>query len=94
MSQKETNRQTLYRHVAPDGTPRKDGLKVIEAGQARHRTERNSERHGVPRFSVHLLLGPLKTETFGNGVGLLHLNRFFRTFGADKKRKSPAINNL
>jgi hypothetical protein len=24
----------------------------------------------------------LKTENFGNGVGLLHLNRFFRTFGA------------
>jgi hypothetical protein len=24
----------------------------------------------------------------------LHLNRFFRTFGAGKKRKSPAINNL
>jgi hypothetical protein len=24
----------------------------------------------------------------------LHSNRFFRTFGADKKQKSPAINNL
>jgi len=30
-------RQTLYRHVAPDGTLRKDGLKVVEGGQARHR---------------------------------------------------------
>jgi hypothetical protein len=24
----------------------------------------------------------LKTENVGNGVGLLHLNRIFRTFGA------------
>jgi len=30
-------RQTLYRHVTPDGTLRKDGLKVVEGGQARHR---------------------------------------------------------
>jgi hypothetical protein len=30
-------RQTLHRHVAPDGTLRKDGLKLIEAGQTRHR---------------------------------------------------------
>jgi hypothetical protein len=50
MGQKETKvadlcseltitRQTLYRHVAPDGTLRKDKLKVIEAGQTwlRHR---------------------------------------------------------
>jgi hypothetical protein len=26
-------RQTLYRHVAPDGTLRKDGLKVVEGGK-------------------------------------------------------------
>jgi hypothetical protein len=32
----------------------------------------------------------LKTENVGNGVGLLHLNRFFRTFGADKRR-SPLL---
>jgi DNA invertase Pin-like site-specific DNA recombinase len=48
MGQKETKvadlcselnitRQTLYRHVAPDGKLRKDGLKVIEAGRTRHR---------------------------------------------------------
>jgi hypothetical protein len=36
----------------------------------------------------------LKTENVGNGLGLLHLNRFFRTFGANKKQKSPAFNNL
>jgi hypothetical protein len=36
----------------------------------------------------------LKPENVGNGVGLLHLNRFFRTFGANKKQKSPAFNNL
>ncbi len=30
-------RQTLYRHVAPDGTLRKDGLKVVESGKTRHR---------------------------------------------------------
>jgi hypothetical protein len=29
-------RQTLYRHVAPDGTLRKDGLKVIEGGKIRY----------------------------------------------------------
>jgi hypothetical protein len=27
--------QTLYRHVAPDGTLRKDGLKVVEGGKIR-----------------------------------------------------------
>jgi DNA invertase Pin-like site-specific DNA recombinase len=48
MGQKETKvadlcselnitRQTLYRHVAPDGTLRKDGLKVVEGGQTRNR---------------------------------------------------------
>jgi len=48
MGQKETKvtdlwrelaitRQTLYQHVAPDGTLRKNGLKVVEGGQARHR---------------------------------------------------------
>ena len=47
MGQKETKvtdlcselaitRQTLYRHVAPDGTLRKDGLKVVEGGKMRH----------------------------------------------------------
>jgi hypothetical protein len=48
MGQKETKvadlckelaitRQTLYRHVAPNGTLRKDGLKVVEGGQTRNR---------------------------------------------------------
>ena len=47
MGQKETKvtdlcnelgvtRQTLYRHVAPDGTLREDGLKVVEGGKTRH----------------------------------------------------------
>jgi hypothetical protein len=47
MGQKETKvadlctelgitRQTLYRHVAPDGTLRKDGLKVVEGGKTRN----------------------------------------------------------
>jgi hypothetical protein len=47
MGQKETKvadlcaelgitRQTLYRHVAPDGTPRKDGLKVVEGAKTRN----------------------------------------------------------
>jgi hypothetical protein len=46
MGQKETKvrdlcselaitRQTLYRHVAPDGTLRADGLKVVEGGKIR-----------------------------------------------------------
>jgi hypothetical protein len=29
-------RQTLYGHVAPDGTLRKDGLQVIEGGKIRY----------------------------------------------------------
>ena len=48
MGQKETKvndlckelaitRQTLYRHVAPNGTLRNDGLKVIDGGQTRNR---------------------------------------------------------
>jgi DNA invertase Pin-like site-specific DNA recombinase len=48
MGQKETKvadlcselsitRQTLYRHVAPDGKLGKDGLSVIDAGRTRHR---------------------------------------------------------
>ena len=48
MGQKETKvadlckelaitRQTLYRHVAPNGTLRKDGLKVVEGRQTRNR---------------------------------------------------------
>jgi transposase-like protein len=48
MGQKETKvadlcselgitRQTLYRHVAPDGELRKDGQKVVEGGQVRNR---------------------------------------------------------
>jgi DNA invertase Pin-like site-specific DNA recombinase len=48
MGQKETKvadlcselgitRQTLYRHVAPDGALRKDGQKVVEGGQVRNR---------------------------------------------------------
>jgi hypothetical protein len=48
MGQKETKvadlckelaitRQTLYRHVAPNGTLRNDGLKVVDGGQTRNR---------------------------------------------------------
>jgi hypothetical protein len=29
-------RQTLYRHVAPDGMLRKDGLKVVQEGKIRY----------------------------------------------------------
>jgi hypothetical protein len=47
-----------YRHVAPDGTPRKDGLKASKPGSHGIARKRNSERHGLPRFPVHLLLGP------------------------------------
>ena len=34
-SELAVTRQTLYRHVAPDGTLRKDGLKVVEGGKIR-----------------------------------------------------------
>jgi hypothetical protein len=48
MGQKETKvadlcselaitRQTLYRHVAPNGMLRKDGLKIVESAKARYR---------------------------------------------------------
>jgi DNA invertase Pin-like site-specific DNA recombinase len=36
-SELNITRQTLYRHVAPDGKLGKDGLKVIEGGQTRNR---------------------------------------------------------
>jgi DNA invertase Pin-like site-specific DNA recombinase len=36
-SELNITRQTFYRHVAPDGTLRKDGLKVVEGGQTRNR---------------------------------------------------------
>jgi hypothetical protein len=39
------------------------------------------------------LLSRIRTLQSSAGVAL-HLNRFFRTFGADKKQKPPAINNL
>jgi hypothetical protein len=35
MSELAITRQTLYRHVAPDGTLRTDGLKVVEGGKIR-----------------------------------------------------------
>jgi DNA invertase Pin-like site-specific DNA recombinase len=34
-SEQPITRQTLYRHVAPNGTLRKDGLKVVEGGKIR-----------------------------------------------------------
>ena len=60
-------RQTLYRHVAPDGTLRKDGLKVLKVGRHGIGTERNSDRGGLPRFSVQLLLGPHRQEFWNAG---------------------------
>src|SRR5260370_31989639 len=69
MGQKETKvadlrselsitRQTLYRHVAPDGTLRKDRLKVIEAGQTWLRPERNSEPISYPGFPSNCYSDP------------------------------------
>jgi hypothetical protein len=63
MGQKETKvtdlcselgitRQTLYRHVAPDGTLRKDGLKVVEGGKIRSGKKKSLLRPGLTRFSV------------------------------------------
>jgi Resolvase, N terminal domain len=69
MGQKETKvadlcselsitRQTLYRHVAPDGTLRKDGLKVVEGRQTRN-------RHGKIQLPPWLTPGfrPIATRT-------------------------------
>jgi hypothetical protein len=43
-------------------------------------------------------LGSARSRIIGNFGGrpavTLHSNRFFRTFGANKKQKSPPINNL
>jgi hypothetical protein len=55
-------RQTLYRHIAPDGPLRQDGLKVVEEGKIRY-GKKNDCRDpaypiGLPRFSVQLLLRP------------------------------------
>jgi hypothetical protein len=35
-----------------------------------------------------------RVACYSIAVVALYLNRFFRTFGANKKQKSPAINNL
>jgi hypothetical protein len=39
-----------------------------------------------------------ETDNSGNGVGLLHLNRFLRTFGAASNKQAPnypmPVNNL
>jgi hypothetical protein len=67
MGQKETKvtdlcselaitRQTLYRHLAPDGTLRKDGLKVVEGGKIP--VGKMAAVTGLTRFSVQLLLRP------------------------------------
>jgi hypothetical protein len=48
---------TGSRHVAPDGTVRKDGLKVVEGGKIRY-GKKNDCRAPLTRFSVHLLLRP------------------------------------
>ena len=46
---------------------------------------RTLEPVGRGELGVCRCRAALKTENVGNGVDLLHLNRFFRTFGADKK---------
>jgi hypothetical protein len=48
-------RQTLYRHVAPDGTLRK----VVEGGKIRYDKKKWLPRPGLTLFSVQLLLRPL-----------------------------------
>ena len=55
-------RQTLYRHVAPDGTLRKDGLKVVEGGNIRYSKKKMTAPTGLTRFSAHLLLRPQLAE--------------------------------
>jgi hypothetical protein len=54
---------TLYRHVAPDGTLRKDGLKVVEGGTIRYgkKKRKNDSATGLTPFSVQFLLGPNAT---------------------------------
>src|ERR1700730_9139199 len=75
MGQKETKvtdlcselaitRQMLYRHVAPDGTLRKDGLKVVEGGKIRYAKKKSLPRPGLIRFSVQLILRPLLRDAY------------------------------
>jgi hypothetical protein len=80
MGQKETKvtdlcselaitRQMLYRHVAPDGTLREDGLKVVEGGNIRYGKKKRLPRRGLTRFSVQLLLRPQQgKEDLARGV--------------------------
>jgi hypothetical protein len=55
-------RQTLYRHIAPDGPLRQDGLKVVEEGKIRYGKKNDCRYPAYPRFSVQLLLRPLQSD--------------------------------
>jgi hypothetical protein len=68
MGQKETKvtdlcselaitRQTLYRHVAPDGTLRKDGLKVVEGGRY------GTEKKMTAATRLNPVFRPIATQT-------------------------------
>lgn len=76
MGQKETKvadlcselsitRQTLYRHVVPDGRLRKDGLKVIEAGQTRHRHGRRAFA-SISAWHVWTTISVVETSSFAS----------------------------
>jgi hypothetical protein len=47
-----------------------------------------------PNLSCGGCRAALKTENVGNGVGLLHLNRIFRTFGAGWRGKLDEFDTL
>jgi hypothetical protein len=52
----------------------------------------NIEKLLLKSFDDASCRAALKTENVGNGVGLLHLNRIFRTFGAGSPVRRPASN--
>jgi len=71
MGQKETKvtdlcselaitRQTLYRYVAPDGTLRKDGLKVVEGAKIRY-----GKKKMTAATRLNPVFRPIATQTPG-----------------------------
>ena len=58
-------RQTLYRHVAPNGTLRKDGSRVVGVARIESRKERNRDRRSFVKATTLSVYG-----TWSNQVKL------------------------
>jgi hypothetical protein len=69
------------------------GRQTAFGQSAEHRQRLEVEGH-YPRLIVRECRAVLKTENVGNGVGLLHLNRIFRTFGAGRRCRFQLMSNF